>query len=252
MVKIFPIFNSIANIKMSLMNREQIRRFLKLSKLFSKPHPWHGINIGNKAPDVVKVFIEIVPGDTMKYELDKESGYLKVDRPQRFSNISPKPYGFIPQTLCDDEVAEYTMEKTGRASVKGDNDPLDICVITERDIPHGNIILDAIPVGGFRLIDGDEADDKIIAVMKGDASYGDARNISDIPQHIVDRLSHYFLTYKERPFSETKRECEITDIYGQDEAKEVIRRSIKDYNKRFDVDKKELFQLIGAGLQVPE
>ncbi|WP_138429797.1 inorganic pyrophosphatase [Fodinibius saliphilus] len=231
------------------MNRSQIRRFLKLTKLFSKPHPWHGIDIGEDKPDVVKVFIEIVPGDTMKYELDKESGYLKVDRPQRFSNICPLPYGFIPQTLCAEQVGNYCAEKTGRSTVKGDQDPLDICVITERNIPHGNLILDAIPVGGFRMIDGEEADDKIIAVMKGDASFGDMNDIKDVPKHIIERLSHYFLTYKERPFSDKKREVEITHIYGGKEAKEVVNRSIKDYNSHFDTDKKELFELIGSGLE---
>ncbi|NGP88011.1 inorganic pyrophosphatase [Fodinibius halophilus] len=231
------------------MNRSQIRRFLKLTKLFSKPHPWHGIDIGEEKPDVVKVFIEIVPGDTMKYELDKESGYLKVDRPQRFSNICPLPYGFIPQTLCAEQVGNYCAEKTGRPTVKGDQDPLDICVITERNIPHGNLILDAIPVGGFRMLDGEEADDKIIAVMKGDASFGGMSDIKDVPKHIVERLSHYFLTYKERPFSDKEREVEITHIYGQKEAKEVISRSINDYNSHFDTDKKELFELIGSGLE---
>lgn len=231
------------------MNKDQIRRFLTLTKLFSKPHPWHGIEVGDQMPNVVKVFIEIVPGDTMKYELDKESGYLKVDRPQRFSNICPLPYGFIPQTLCDEQVAAYCMEKTGRSSIKGDNDPLDICVITERNIPHGDLILDAIPVGGFRLIDGEEADDKIIAVMKGDASYGHMDDITDVPQHIIDRLSHYFLTYKEQPFSKSKQECEITDIYGQKEASEVIQRSVKDYDNRFNLDKKELFEMIKHGLK---
>jgi len=231
------------------MNRNQIHRFLKLTKLFSKPHPWHGIEIGDQSPDIVKVFIEIVPGDTMKYELDKESGYLKVDRPQRFSNICPLPYGFVPQTLCGEQVGQYCTEKTGQDDIKGDEDPLDICVITERNIPHGNLILDAIPVGGFRLIDGEEADDKIIAVMKGDASYGEMSDIREVPKHIVERLSHYFLTYKERPFSDSKREIEITHIYGRDEAKEVINRSIKDYKGRFDMDKKELFEMIGSGLE---
>lgn len=230
------------------MKNNQIHRFLDLIKLFSKPHPWHGIEIGNEAPAIVKAFIEIVPSDTMKFELDKESGYLKVDRPQRFSNICPFPYGFVPQTLCDEKVSEYCMEKTGRTGIKGDNDPLDICVITERDIPTGNLILDAIPVGGFRLIDGDEADDKIIAVMKGDGSFGGMKDIKDVPQHIVDRLSHYFLTYKEKPFSNAKRECEITDIYGRQEATEVIQRSIEDYNKRFETDKRELFKMINQGL----
>ena len=231
------------------MDKDQIYCFLRLTKLFSKPHPWHGIDIGEDAPGVVKVFIEIVPGDTMKYELDKESGYLKVDRPQRYSNICPLPYGFIPQTMCDERVGQYCMEKTGRANIKGDHDPLDICVITERNIPHGNLILDAIPIGGLRMIDGNEADDKIVAVLKGDASFGDIREISAIPQHMIDRLTHYFLTYKEMPNNDSKRECEITDIYGRDEALEVIKRSVKDYNNRFDIDKKELFKMIGLGLK---
>lgn len=230
------------------MNKLQKHRFLKLTKLFSKPHPWHGIDIGNKSPEIVKSFIEIVPGDTMKYELDKDSGYLQVDRPQRFSNICPMPYGFVPQTLCADRVGEYCMEKTGRDSIQGDDDPLDICVITERNIPHGNIILDAIPVGGLRLLDGEEADDKIIAVMKGDASFGGMKDISDIPDHLVERLSHYFLTYKERPFSDSKREVEITHIYGHEEAQEVINRSIDDYKDRFDVDKKALLDMVEIGL----
>ncbi|WP_221929881.1 inorganic pyrophosphatase [Fodinibius sediminis] len=217
--------------------------------MFSKPHPWHGINIGDDAPNKIKVFIELVPGDTMKYELDKESGYLKVDRPQRFSNICPMPYGFVPKTLCSDRVGEFCMEKTGREGIVGDGDPLDICVITERNIPHGNLILDAIPVGGLRMIDGEEADDKIIAVLSGDASFGQMRDIEEVPKHMIDRLSHYFLTYKEKPFSDEERECEITHIYGRDEAKEVIKRSMEDYNNRFDVDKRKLLKMIQTGLK---
>lgn len=231
------------------MEKDDTYRFLKLIKLFSKPHPWHGISIGDDLTKMIKVFIEIVPGDTMKYELDKESGYLRVDRPQRFSNICPVPYGFIPQTLCDERVAEYCMEKTGRTSIAGDNDPLDICVITERNIPHGDLILDAIPIGGLRMIDGQEADDKIVAVMKGDASFGDVTDISEVSDHIVDRLSHYFLTYKQMPFNNEKRECEITDIYGREEALEVIRRSVEDYNKRFDKDKREILDMLGSRLK---
>ena len=232
-----------------LMQRDQIRRFLRTTKLFSKPHPWHGINIGEDAPEEIRVFIELVPGDTMKYELDKESGYLKVDRPQRFSNICPMPYGFVPQTLCAEKVGEYCMEKTGRSEVRGDGDPLDICIITERNIPHGNLLLDAIPVGGLRMIDGEEADDKIIAVLKGDSGFGHMRDITEIPKHLIERLSHYFLTYKEKPFSDEERECEITHIYNRDEAFEVINRSVTDYNNKFDVDKRELFKMIGTGLK---
>lgn len=231
------------------MEREQIRRFLESIKLFSKPHPWHGINIGEEAPQKIKAFIELVPGDTMKYELDKESGYLKVDRPQRFSNICPTPYGFVPRTLCADRVAEFCMEKTGRSGIIGDGDPLDICVVTERNIPHGNLILDAIPIGGLRMIDGEEADDKIVAVLSGDASFGQIRDISEMPRHMIDRLSHYFLTYKAKPFSDEKRECEITHIYGRDEAAEVINLSVEDYNARFDVDKRKLLKMIQTGLK---
>jgi len=230
------------------MNKN-IHRFLELSKLFSKPHPWHGISLGEKAPGLIKVYIEIVPGDTMKYELDKESGYLKVDRPQRFSSISPVPYGFVPQTLCAKRVGQFCMDKTGRSNIKGDADPLDICVITERNVPHGNLILDAIPVGGFRMIDGNEADDKIIAVMKGDALYGAAKDITDIPEQIVERLFHYFLTYKDMPGKEEARNSEITDTYNREEAFEVIQRSMEDYRDAFNKSKQELFSMIQKGLK---
>ncbi len=230
------------------MKTESIHRFLELSKLFSKPHPWHGISVGMDTPETIRVYIEIVPGDTMKYELDKESGYLKVDRPQRFSSICPVPYGFVPQTLCLKEVGEYCMEKTGRKGIKGDGDPLDICVITERNVPHGNLILDAKPVGGFRMIDGNEADDKLIAVMKGDALYGEMTDIAEVPDHLIERLSHYFLTYKDMPGKEESRKSEITHTYGRDEAYEVIRRSRTDYREAFNEDKQELFSMIRHGL----
>ena len=184
----------------------------------------------------------------MKYELEKETGYLIVDRPQRFSNICPFPYGFVPQTYCGKEVADYCMEQSGRTGITGDGDPLDICVITERHIPHGNILLDAKPVGGLRMIDREEADDKIIAVMKGDALYGETESIEDLPQDLIERLTHYFLTYKEMPNHEGERKCEITKQYGRDEAFEVIKRSQTDYFKKFNKGKKEMFNLIQKGL----
>lgn len=169
----------------------------------------------------------------MKYELDKSSGYLKVDRPQRFSNIVPVPYGFIPRTYCSTLVGEYCMEKTGRSQIVGDHDPLDICVVTERTIPHGDLFLEARPVGGLRMIDGEEADDKIVAVMKGDALFGSVGDIEELPESLMERLSHYFLTYKQSPFEEGSSECEITDVYGMEEAGEVIRRSIRDYQATY-------------------
>lgn len=194
-----------------------------------RAHPWHGISIGEKFPEQINVYIEIVPSDTVKYEIDKESGYLKIDRPQKFSNIIPALYGFIPQTYCGKTVAALSSEKTGKPNLKGDGDPLDICVLSERNITHGDILLRAIPIGGFRLIDRGEADDKIIAVMANDEVYKEFKDLSDCPDAIVNRLKHYFLTYKNMPGLD-EHLCEITEAYGQAEAFDVIKRSWNDYN----------------------
>ena len=197
-----------------------------------KAHPWHGISIGEQVPEIVTAFIEIVPTDTIKYEIDKESGYLKIDRPQKFSNVIPSLYGFIPQTYCAEKIAAFATEKSGKKITKGDGDPLDICVLSEHTIAHGDIILKAVPIGGFRLIDKGEADDKIIAVMKGDEFYEMWKDISDCPESYINRLKHYFLTYKNLPGAEHPT-CEITDVYGREEAYEVINRSREDYNNKF-------------------
>ena len=197
-----------------------------------KAHPWHGISFGDKAPDIITCFIEMVPADQIKYEIDKASGYRKVDRPQKFSNIVPALYGFVPQTYCGESVAELANLRTGRTTIVGDKDPLDICVLTERNIPTGDIILEAIPIGGFRMIDKNEADDKIIAVMAKDEIYSKWKDISDVPEPIINRLRHYFLTYKNIP-GESNAIVEITETYGREVAHDVIRRSMSDYNKTF-------------------
>jgi len=204
----------------------------KLMGLRYKSHPWHGINIGKNAPKSLISFIEMVPTDTVKYEVDKESGYLRIDRPQKYSNVVPSLYGFVPQTYCADLVAEYSNEKTGRKDIVGDNDPLDICVLTEKEIVHGDIIVQSKPIGGFRMIDGNEADDKIIAVLEGDAVFDIYNDVSELPQIIVDRLKHYFLTYKDLPGNPSN--VEITDTYGREEALEVITRSMKDYRNKLN------------------
>lgn len=213
------------------MEQEAFEKLWKMIGLRYTSHPWHGIEIGKEAPGIVKAFIEVIPSDTVKYEVDKTSGFLKIDRPQKFSNIVPALYGFIPQTYCKEEVAQYCKEKTGREGIIGDDDPLDICVLTEREVTHGNIIVQAVPIGGFRMLDGGEADDKIIAVLKSDEVYGNWKNIDELPSTIVKRLQHYFLTYKQLPDEPPK--CEITHIYGRDEAVEVVRRSQLDYQKYY-------------------
>lgn len=194
-----------------------------------KPHPWHGIQIGSDAPETVIAYIEMVPADTVKYEIDKTSGYRKVDRPQKFSNISPALYGFIPQTYCAEKIASFARSKTDIEVLKGDGDPLDICVITERNITSGDIILEAVPIGGFRMIDKGEADDKIIAVLKQDEIYGKLKDITECPAPLLNRLKHYFLTYKSIPGSDTANQVQITAMYNREEALEVIKCSMEDY-----------------------
>ncbi|MFP2932287.1 inorganic pyrophosphatase [Pyxidicoccus sp. 3LG] len=200
----------------------------------SQAHPWHGITPGEEAPSIVTAYIEIVPTDAVKYELDKESGILKLDRPQRFSSQCPTLYGFIPQTYCDELVAKRCAERTGRKDILGDRDPIDICVLTEKVISNGNLLVRAVPIGGFRMVDGNEADDKIIAVLESDLVYGELQHIAQLPRALLDRLKHYFLTYKQIP-GEGKRSVEIAEVYDQPEALEVIKRSMKDYERLYGV-----------------
>ncbi len=193
-------------------------------------HPWHGISPGRNAPDEVTAYIEIVPNESVKYELHKDSGHLRVDRPQRLSSNCPTLYGFVPQTLCDREVARFTEECAGRAGIVGDGDPIDICVVTEKAIAHGGFLVRARPIGGLRLLDKDEADDKVIAVLVEDVTYGEVTELEHLPPALVDRIRHYFLTYKQLP-EEAKRKVEICGVYGRKEALEVIRASLADYQR---------------------
>ncbi len=199
-----------------------------------KAHPWHGVSLGNKVPEVVRTFIEIVPTDTVKYEIDKKTGFLMIDRPQKYSNVIPALYGFLPKTISGPRVAELSNESLDRDDIVGDNDPVDICVLTEKAITHGDIIVHARPIGGFRLIDNGQADDKLIAVLDNDAIYSAYKDISDIPLPVIERLRHYFTTYKDIP-GQTERKCVLTDIYNRDVAYDVIRRSILDYNEKFSL-----------------
>lgn len=206
--------------------------FQRLLGLMFKAHPWHGVSIGQEAPDIVTAYIEIVPTDTVKYEVDKRSGFLKVDRPQRFSNYCPVYYGLIPQTYSGEQVASIFAKRARRKGMVGDGDPLDICVLSEKSIPHSDILLTAHPIGGLSLADGGEADDKIIAVMRDDAVYGNFTDIAQCPAALLDRLQHYFLTYKSAPGT-TQHRVEITSVYGREEALKVIRASHADYRIQY-------------------
>jgi inorganic pyrophosphatase len=197
----------------------------------------------------VPVFVEMVPTDTVKYELDKVTGFLRVDRPQRFSAQCPSLYGLIPQTLCGDRAAQFCEQKTGRTGLKGDDDPLDICVLSERPINRANILLKARPIGGLRMIDRGEADDKLIAVLENDLSYGHWRDIKDCPKNMLERFEHYFLTYKEMPGT-AARKTEITHVYGREEAHEVINRCRQDYTDRF-ANLRDAFERLAGPVNLP-
>lgn len=215
----------------------------RLLGLRYKSHSWHGVDTRPDAPENVMCFIEMVPTDTVKYEVDKVTGYLRFDRPQKYSNVVPAFYGFMPQAYSGKKVAEFAMQKSDLKNIKGDGDPIDICILTEKEIALGAILVRAMPFGGFRMIDGDEADEKLIAVLSNDAFYGNFKDISDLPDLVIGRLKHYFLTYKYLPGN--KAETQITDTYGVAEAHEVIERLIEDYHNKFS----SLDQIISSATQ---
>lgn len=191
-----------------------------------RPHPWHGLYVGENAPNIVNAYIEITPFDFIKYEVDKATGYLKVDRPHRTSSQPPSLYGFIPKTYCGKRVRDLSPN-----SKKGDGDPLDICIISERPINKSEIILSAKIVGGIQMIDHKEADDKIIAVLENDNVWQTANDIKDLPSVIIERLRHYFLTYKLIPGEKSK--VQIDSIYNREHAIKVVEASMLDYEDEY-------------------
>ena len=202
-----------------------------MQPLAFRPHPWHGLDPGPRFPEVVTGYIEIVPTDGVKYEIDKHSGYLKVDRPQRFSSFCPTLYGFVPRTYCGKHVASLVLPGSP-TTTQGDGDPLDICVLTDRPISRGEILLEARPIGGLRMVEKSEADDKIIAVLIGDPTFGELTDVSQLSRAIVDRLRHYFLTYKQIP-GDAPHTITVDPIYGRDFAQQVLSASRADYDEMF-------------------
>lgn len=191
-----------------------------------RPHPWHGLSSGPNPPSIVHAYIELTPFDRVKYEIDKETGYLRVDRPHRASSVPPNLYGFIPKTFCGRRVAELAV-----GTDKADGDPLDICVISERPISQPEVILDAKVVGGLRMIDHGEADDKIIAVLAKDNVFAHIEDIHELPGIYVERLRHYFSTYKLVPGEDAP--VEVSEAYGRAEAEKVIAAAIADYEETY-------------------
>ena len=191
-----------------------------------RPHPWHGLEPGPNPPEIVTAYIEICPFDLVKYEVDKLSGYLRVDRPQVTSSAPPTLYGFVPRTYCGPRVGALMP-----GALKGDGDPLDVCVVSERPITRADILLTARVIGGLPMLDAGEADDKIIAVLDRDPVYGSARNVDDVPRSLLDRLIHYFETYKWTPADD--HPVEIGPPYDCEHACRVIDAALADYREEF-------------------
>jgi inorganic pyrophosphatase len=191
-----------------------------------RPHPWHGLDVGPEPPEVLNAFIEITPFDLMKYEVDKVSGYLRVDRPQRFTAQHPALYGFVPRTYCAERV-----RKLAPGTKRGDGDPLDICVLSERAIARNEIIVRCRVIGGLKMIDRGEADDKIISVLENDNMWGNARDMRDVPPVLIERLQHYFLTYKMVPGE--KSSGRLAEAYGRTHALKVVQAAMADYDAAF-------------------
>ncbi len=191
-----------------------------------RPHPWHGLSPGPMPPAHVHAFIEITPFSTMKFEVDKVSGYLKVDRPQASASLPPTPYGFIPRTYCGARVAALA------GTARGDGDPLDVVVLSERPLNQADVLLTVRVVGGLLMVDAGEADDKIIAVLDRDPVWAAARDLADVPPALVQRLRHYFTTYKLVP-DEAHPVVTVQSAYGADRAHAVVRAALDDYTAEF-------------------
>lgn len=191
-----------------------------------RPHPWHGLDVGPDPPRVVHAYIEITPFDVVKYEIDKVTGYIEVDRPQRTSSLPPTLYGFIPRTYCGERVKALSP-----SALRGDADPLDICVISERPLTRSEVLLSARVVGGLQAIDGGEADDKIFAVLENDEFWRHANDVSDLPSILVERLRHYFATYKMEPGGNSL--MEIKGVLSRDQALRVVAAAMADYEEAY-------------------
>ena len=191
-----------------------------------RPHPWHGIAVGPQPPGLVQAYVEITPFDLVKYEIDKVNGFLRVDRPQRTNSQPPSLYGFVPRTLCGRRVGTLTP-----GAKKGDGDPLDICVLSERPITAREILVKAKVIGGLTMLDNGEADDKIVAVLSGDFVWGEVNDLVELPPVLVERLRHYFSTYKLLPDQLGTATPNAVTPYDRQRAYEVVTAAMQDYHE---------------------
>ena len=173
-------------------------------------HPWHSVSPTENPPDIVNGIIEIPKGTRAKYELDKESGMLKLDRVLYSAVYYPANYGFIPQTYCDDK------------------DPLDILIISQVEVVP-LCIVPAKVIGVMRMLDNNEADDKIIAVSAGDPSVSHINDITELPAHFISELRSFFEDYKKLEH----KSVVVEDFMGKETALKILEESFKMYAEHF-------------------
>ncbi|MGI4832637.1 MAG: inorganic diphosphatase [Janthinobacterium lividum] len=175
-----------------------------------KFNPWHDVATGDNVPQTVTGIIEIPKGSKGKYELDKDSGLLKLDRVLFSAVHYPAAYGFIPRTYCDDK------------------DPLDILVLCSVDIPH-MCVVEAKVIGVMQMLDQDEEDDKIIAVAAHDVSVNHYNELADLPPYLMREMQRFFEDYK----ALENKHVEVKQFLGREDAYRIIDESIKLYNSTF-------------------
>ena len=202
-----------AQVPSSILGESAISLFLIKTRGKVFMHPWHDVSIGDESPRIVTAIIEIPQGSRHKYEIDKSSGLLRLDRILSSSVFYPANYGFIPKTLCDDGDALDIL-------VLGQGPALPLCLMESRVL------------GTLKMIDGGKEDDKIIAVHKDDPAFKHLSSFSALQQahgHWLKEIEHFFRTYK----ALDNKTVEVGGILGEEEALKVVMASIELYNKKF-------------------